>query len=311
MADTSYRLERLSPSQFARVAELYKAVHKKSLEPDFFKKKFATEYTGVSNIGYLALDQNDEPAAFYGVFPTLFELENETVLVAQSGDTMTHPDHRRRGLFQKLFEATQELAAANQIQFLFGFPNESSYPGFIKFGWDEPTQIITFEKNLQSSLVGKAKRRLIKSRVQTHLLSDFSQEREKLENECKFAKTNFFSARVDGNFLRYKRFGKNYLADMEGTHVWFQVSDCKCILHVGLMSSYDARDFDAVESLANILHCATVRFDATPQSIQAEAIRNVGGFQERDGLPVICLPLSAQLFPTNLLDITRADWDTF
>jgi GNAT superfamily N-acetyltransferase len=47
-------------------------------------------------------------------------------------DTMTHPDFRGRGVFVALARACIEIAAARGIRVLYGFPNDQSYPGFVR-----------------------------------------------------------------------------------------------------------------------------------------------------------------------------------
>lgn len=50
-------------------------------------------------------------------------------------DTATHPDWRRRGLFQRLTETSLNDARAQGIRFVFNTPNERSLPGYLKMGW--------------------------------------------------------------------------------------------------------------------------------------------------------------------------------
>ncbi|WP_431210729.1 GNAT family N-acetyltransferase [Puia sp. P3] len=98
-------------------------------------KKYATEYTGASFIGYFAYDQHGTPAAYYGVMPCLIQYDNRLFLSAQSGDTMTHPDHRNKGLFVRLCTLTIELARKEHIVLIFGFPNQNSAGINGKIGW--------------------------------------------------------------------------------------------------------------------------------------------------------------------------------
>jgi hypothetical protein len=100
------------------------------------RAKYATGPFGAADIGFLAMAKNGQPAAYYGVFPIIIDLFGERVLAAQSGDTMTDPDHQKKGLFIKLAGSSYELAERSGIKFIFGFPNENSLPGFQrKLGW--------------------------------------------------------------------------------------------------------------------------------------------------------------------------------
>jgi len=60
---------------------------------------------------------------------------------------LTHPDHRRRGIFQSLVSAANEHAKQRGCQFSFTLPNERSLPGFLKTGeWHEPGLIPLYVK---------------------------------------------------------------------------------------------------------------------------------------------------------------------
>lgn len=136
MVDGEYRVERYGPERAADVVVIHRAVYGPGLTVEALRSKFDTGFSGHDVIGHVAYAPSGEPAAYYGVFPVKVRGGETTVVAAQSGDTMTHPDHQGRGLFTMLGRATYEAAAAEGIAFVFGFPNENSYPGFVrKLGW--------------------------------------------------------------------------------------------------------------------------------------------------------------------------------
>jgi hypothetical protein len=131
-------MERVSPENLGDFVALFRLVHPGSVHDlNYFQQKFNTSFTGLSYVGFIAYETvSGEPAAFYGVFPCFLMLDNRRVLAAQSGDTMTHPSHQRKGLFLALATATFELTRQLGIRIVFGFPNTNSYPGFInKLNW--------------------------------------------------------------------------------------------------------------------------------------------------------------------------------
>ena len=79
----------------------------------------------------LAVD-GDRLAGAYSLWPVRIKVGDDSVLGAQSMDTMTHPDYGRQGIFTTLAEACYEAAAARGFQVLYGFPNPLSYPGFTR-----------------------------------------------------------------------------------------------------------------------------------------------------------------------------------
>lgn len=128
---TNYTFSRLQASNLKDLYILFEAVYNKTCPKHYFERKYDTAYTGASYIGYLAY-ADKTPIAYYGVVPTLLSIRQQKVLAAQSCDTMTHPAHQKKGLFVKLAKQTFELAKQEGIQLVFGFPNQNSYPGFIK-----------------------------------------------------------------------------------------------------------------------------------------------------------------------------------
>lgn len=81
--------------------------------------------------------ERDRDGAFAGArpqVPFLFRAGDEDVLGMRFGDTMVHPDHRRRGVFTRLTERALEHYAAMPTRFCFNVPNDLARPGFLKAG---------------------------------------------------------------------------------------------------------------------------------------------------------------------------------
>lgn len=72
-------------------------------------------------------------AAHYAVIPTCMNIGGRIVKGLLSMATVTHPDHRGKGLFKTLAKATYEYAATTGYEFVVGVANDNSYPGFIKY----------------------------------------------------------------------------------------------------------------------------------------------------------------------------------
>src|SRR5258706_11259419 len=101
-----YALERISAGRLKDIKFLYSKCFGEEVQMDFLEKKYNTEALGATNIGFVAYDKAGNPAAYYGVFPCKAVIKGKTYLCAQSGDTMTHPDHRGKGLFITLANET-------------------------------------------------------------------------------------------------------------------------------------------------------------------------------------------------------------
>lgn len=128
------------PGDLDRIRDLYQSIGNPERPRSFDHwRLFAGPYGICPSV--LAMD-GERLAAFYTLMPVRLRLGGETVLAAQSMDTMTHPDYRGRGLFLKLAKACYDLAAAMGVEVVYGFPNENSYPGFIRrLNWDHTGDI--------------------------------------------------------------------------------------------------------------------------------------------------------------------------
>lgn len=88
----------------------------------------------------------------YALWPTQLRLGAELVSGAQSLDTMTHPDFRGQGMFTVLAEECMRYAAKRGVEALYGFPNDSSQPGFIrKLDWDHTGDVPMWIRPLRIS----------------------------------------------------------------------------------------------------------------------------------------------------------------
>jgi len=143
---SEYKFLRISEERYKDLAILYMKSFSIKRSLDEIAHKFNTSQFGLSNVGYIAYDQQGNPAAYYGVFPIVLTVGSIDYLVAQSGDTMTASEHQRKGLFTQLAKHTYQLAKEEQIKFIFGFPNKYSYPGLKhKLDWDFPRHMQRFE----------------------------------------------------------------------------------------------------------------------------------------------------------------------
>ncbi len=130
--EKSYSFKRLEPNLYQDLIYISKSAFGFDPGLNYYIEKNRTEKFGPSYLGYIAYSSEGEPAAFYGVYSQPLIINGKEVLAAQSGDTMTHKNHTGRGLFIRLAEMTYKLAKENSISFIFGFPNNNSYPGFVK-----------------------------------------------------------------------------------------------------------------------------------------------------------------------------------
>ncbi len=163
MVNPAYATERLNEDNFRSFTEVFRASFPNNRYSDaYFREKFDTRHSEHRFYGHLAFEkETHNPAAYFGVFPVFAEREDKILLAGQSGDVATHPDHRQKGLFRILHDATLGLCAADAFDFLFAFPNANSLPGFLKAGWQTGQAVETWIKRLPTGIYVRLLRKLL------------------------------------------------------------------------------------------------------------------------------------------------------
>ena len=146
-----YRIDRLNEKNLKDLAILHSEVYGTPVNENYFLKKYDTSYTGLENVGYMAYNRDEKPVAYYGVIPCFIQYKGEVMLAAQSADTMTHPNHRFKGMFVELSNKTFDLCQHLRIRLVFGFPNQNSYHGAVnKLGWKMTETMACFVIHVKS-----------------------------------------------------------------------------------------------------------------------------------------------------------------
>ncbi len=79
---------------------------------------------------------NGKIIGYYAIIHIMIKCGDKIIVGSQSVDTMTHPHYRHQRIFETLARRTYDQAKKDGIKLVYGFPNEYSYPGFVKkLGW--------------------------------------------------------------------------------------------------------------------------------------------------------------------------------
>lgn len=140
------------------ILELFEQTYGKPLSPEFWRWRFAENPYG--NLLIQLADDSGKLAAHYAVSSVRFQSKGRQYLAAHSMTTMTHPEYQGRGLFTKLAADLYASLKDKGYKFVWGFPNQNSFYGFIKnLGWKSVAEIPTLICNTpavkDSSLVCK------------------------------------------------------------------------------------------------------------------------------------------------------------
>ncbi|MFA7273190.1 MAG: GNAT family N-acetyltransferase [Crocinitomicaceae bacterium] len=309
-----YTIKQLSNENIQDLIPIYKNAFDKIIHFDYLHKKINTQLLGEYCIGFIAYDQLQNPAAFYGVYPCQIEFKGKLYLFAQSGDTMTHSLHSGKGLFTKLATETHKLCFQKGFDGLFAFPNENSLPGFIgKLGWshiDDITPYLIRVKcipwirlkstfGLPQTLHNKWCRFILKKVTKG----------EPFKSSCLSNDT----AAVDHSeaFFAYKTYEENYIINVNGIKVWVKFNDI--FLIIGDIEVCDELSFKKVirvlKKLAFKLGLPHLRFQFSSNT-WGESILKKFGTPMQVKYPIVGFNFTDKI-PMEKIKFTGADNDTF
>ena len=288
-----YRIEKLSAENIHHLIPLYKAVFREKVSHKFLLKKYDTQSVGPEFVGFIAHTPNGTAVAYYGVIPCFFQLNGKKVIAAQSADTMTHPDHRKKGLFQKLALKTYALAAEQGIKFVFGFPNQDSYPGFIKLNWQSlPDQLQAFTIKAANFNYSRPIYRIPGLFfLYTILLNGiFGAERP----DHSFFRENISDEIIrDDTFCLYKKYSTTHIITINKVKAWIKVDGKLKVGAVhGLNESNAERFLQRLTAVASRLGCGEVIFMTSKYSTLYEILKK--DLTPKDAFPIGYLPLLAE-----------------
>ena len=75
----------------------------------------------------------EELVAHYACIPYKMEIKGRAVTGLLDMATVTHPEHRGKGLFKKLAQTTYDYAKEQGFEFVLGVANANSFPGYMKY----------------------------------------------------------------------------------------------------------------------------------------------------------------------------------
>lgn len=308
----NYYFKPVSPENIIDIHYLIKSVYNVDRDLEEIKKKYNTEFFGLYAVGLIAYSKEDDlPAAYYGVFPCQFTYESKTYLAAQSGDTMTHPNHRKKGLFVTLAKKTYELCKELGIEFVFGFPGEASYYGFVKkLEWQHNEDIVKY--SFLSILIPYALiQKIVPTRAYLKIASLLTKPFINKDYPYSNIDSNAPHISRSNNFYNYKEKLNNFNIRFLGLNVWFQVKSLNLIVgDIDISNQSNPKSvIYRLRLLAIYLGLPRVLFHVSQNS-------NLNNFLEKKydkekGLAIGYIDLLATKVPLTKLNFTYSDFDTF
>jgi len=267
----TYYFKRLDPELYSDLVYISKSAFNIDPGIEYYVHKNQTESFGPTNLGFIAYSSSGEPAAFYGVYSQPMILDGVEILAAQSGDTMTHKNHTGKGLFIKLAKMTFQLAKEMGVNFVFGFPNNNSYPGFIKkLEWNCPYKLHEYKLKISTLPLCKLAKKV-------NLFSPVYTIYRKFVFSLLSKKGDLFDSSViekgvggvnrSSKYFNYKTFNGAFLIKVEACSVWLKTDG---FMFIGDLQRKENMNYsNLISKLKNICFWSgidTLIFQTSPNS---------------------------------------------
>jgi len=309
-----YTFEKFAPTKQMEFNYVYQNSFNVDLKQSQLNQKTNPKNTFFSPIGFIAYDENNAPVAFYGVYPCTMIYRGKRFLVAQSGDTMTLPEHQGKGLFTQLAKLTYEACKFEGIHLVFGFPNENSYPGFVKrLGWTHFDNLSVYLMRVKGLAWLRLKKTFRLPQSWHTRWCQFILKRQPKGQPFASSITNDVHAVVDHSpdFFEYKCYGGNFLIDVNGISVWVKFN--AEYLFIGDMDVRTEADFLKVtrklKRIARWCGLPHLRMHVSSSTHYDEWFQRHGK-KHNLSYPVGGIAFSEEI-PLEMLKFTTADNDTF
>ena len=229
---------------------------------------------------------------------------------------MTHPNHRRKGLFCETGKRTLALAREEGIQFVFGFPRETSLPGLVKLGWSTNGRfnaydllVPTVPLAVVASHIAAVKK--IHGDAVARAVKPYRTAYDPPSNSV--IEPGIGGVYRDSDLIHYKpETDSRFVLDIDGTKLWIS-------MHDGTMGIGDIGPIDdavelrrVIKALRSICFRAGILRMVTYLSPKCRLDRlfREAGFKPRKGLPICYLDLGSGL-PLDDFKFVYGDFDTF
>lgn len=294
MKNEEYIFEKLDEARLIDLKYLFKKTFLVEYSIEEIKQKHFLCSGDIKYIGFLAYKKSsNEPAAFHGVFPTEMNFQGKKILTAQVGDIMTHPNHQKKGLFVQLALLTYQLCKELKISFLFGFPNQISYPGFIKYlNFTEKERLLNFtlfENKLEYNRFTR-KNKLLSS-VQFKLVKLVFQRLYREGNS--FENSNHLDSQLgfichNENYYQQKESTTKFLVQIKGVNVWLSISQNH--LAIGDIDTLDQKKISSIlrqlKQMLVLMGLRFLTFGGSKNALLVKLILKLGYTQRESYRPI-------------------------
>jgi len=306
-----YNIERITKDSLKDLLPLYRLSFHKRYHIEYIQQKFDTLPFGAEYMGYIAY-YNKIAVACYAVFPCRMAYMGKTILAAQSGDTMTHPDHRKKGLFIQLALKTFELSKENGIKLIFGFPNDNSYNGFIeKLSWKHTESMNLYKIKINTLPIAKVcqKSRLLAIIYKVYIKIILTLHKTSTSFESSVNRKESIVLEANTDYYNYKTYGESFVLNIWKVKVWSKINGALLVGDIEQTSRKNTKSLlKNLKTLAFIIGCRHIIFSFSKGEYWdielAKYLKPVNGF------PIAYFDLGSEL-PLQKLAFSLSALDTF
>jgi len=126
----SYQILRYDKRHYNQFVELFQNSIEKYKTKSYFSYNLSPTPYG-SSIRVL-MKYNGQIVGSHSIRPLLISVNNKEVLGGLTYNTMTHPEHRNKGIFTALATKTHEVAKRKKFKIILGFSNPASIYGYTR-----------------------------------------------------------------------------------------------------------------------------------------------------------------------------------
>jgi len=130
---TAWVTKRYSEGDEKLILELRREIRGWTYTEDYWRWRCVDNPAGPA-IVWLAM-ADGRAVGHSAILPRTLKVGDAVIRAGLSVDAWTHPGFRRQGMFTALHKKALDDAADRGIELVFSFPNDLSYPGFLKLGY--------------------------------------------------------------------------------------------------------------------------------------------------------------------------------
>ncbi|MEO6711249.1 MAG: GNAT family N-acetyltransferase, partial [Planctomycetota bacterium] len=155
----AFELHLCGSADRAEQTRLYNACFRKPLDVAGLVWRYDENPMGRA-ISLLARPPQGEGVSGYACNPRIAVSRGEhAALIGETGDVMTHPDWRKRGIFSQLDRAAMAEAKLAGWPLVFGLPNRRSAHIFLELGWERVGTLRLWTCVLENSAQARVERK--------------------------------------------------------------------------------------------------------------------------------------------------------